>query len=499
MIDSAPTWAARSGRLAAALVSAAATAAADAHPILDIDGRPAERAVVTATPAPPPALPRDLADAPMARALAGIIGELDRSEMHALHLAVPLNPGPLSGVTIDHRIAVLHLERGATRKRVDLVRAMDGRLLLRSLDEALADGAGDAVAPPEHVEVRSGRLLDIARRWSAYRGGFGAGDAADVERGVVFEMEQPYASGWFVLGEDVLRERMYRGPAFKRMDLTPQARELSDESLLLRVPPGYDPRRPAGLVVWIDPTPGGAPPREFDEALDELGFLCVGAAGAGNDRPVHDRFQLAFDAIATVQERFHIDPERIYVTGMSGGGRCASMLWGCFPDVFAGAIPIVGMHSYNTVRVPAAANKIWPRAYAKPKSELLRLLRDRRLAPMTGPPDFNHDNTIAHVKALDRDGMDVRAFVYDDMSHVMPEPERFAEALRWVDEPRRTSLAEAEARAERFLGRAMERFGGGAVEEPSHRRLLVEAVASAPWSDAAWAAWEQLGGAGAWE
>jgi len=134
-----------------------------------------------------------------------------------------------------------------------------------------------------------------------------------------------------------LSQRLYGGRPTRVAGVS---RDLARERLIARPPAGYHPDRPAGLVVWIDPTDRGAPPAVLHDVCDELNLVAVGAANSGNGRPFVDRMQLALDAAATAQARFHIHPDRVYLVGFSGGGRIASMMLACFPDLFAGAVPI---------------------------------------------------------------------------------------------------------------------------------------------------------------
>jgi polyhydroxybutyrate depolymerase len=60
--------------------------------------------------------------------------------------------------------------------------------------------------------------------------------------------------------------------------------------------------------------------------------------GVQRDRDV--RF---FDAVLdSLRKEFTIDPMRIYVTGMSNGGRFTYVLWAMRPDVFAAYAPVAG-------------------------------------------------------------------------------------------------------------------------------------------------------------
>ena len=53
-----------------------------------------------------------------------------------------------------------------------------------------------------------------------------------------------------------------------------------------------------------------------------------------------DTEPLAMEALASVMEKFHIDPARVYLTGLSMGGYGSLFLAGRHPDSFAALVPI---------------------------------------------------------------------------------------------------------------------------------------------------------------
>jgi hypothetical protein len=284
------------------------------------------------------------------------------------------------------------------------------------------------------------------------------------------------------LTTESMKQRIYGGMPVR---LDNPNRELAKETLHCRLPAGYDPRRPAGLLVWSSPTPRGAVPRVFDAVLDELNMVCVGADNAGNDRDVPTKFQLLFDALTNARERFHIDRRRIYITGMSGGGKVSSILGVCFSEIFSGSIPIVGFSSYTHL------DESWDRYrvpyYTKPRGELLTLALRSRIALMSGPPDFNYKEMEVRSGQMKADGFtNIRFFDYPDMAHVMPTAPRFADALRWVDEPYR-DLRRAEDEAARTLLAAY--LDGRSDPRPrtdEDRNELVRVIDAGPFTDAAW-------------
>jgi poly(3-hydroxybutyrate) depolymerase len=205
---------------------------------------------------------------------------------------------------------------------------------------------------------------------------------------------------------------------------------------------------------------------------------------------VVERMQLALDAAATAVSRYHVDPLRIYATGMSGGGRVSSMLWGTFPEVFRGAVPIVGINTYQNI--PAGGGRAWRAGFSKPTGERWAMLRGHRLAAITGSRDGNQAHTLAAISLMKADGLAVKEYDYPDLAHEYPSPERFLAALRWVDEPARDRRASESAAAAALL-ETFKKSDTGRLDPRARRRALVEVTAAGPWSDAAWEAAELLG------
>jgi poly(hydroxyalkanoate) depolymerase family esterase len=131
---------------------------------------------------------------------------------------------------------------------------------------------------------------------------------------------------------------------------------------LVHVPPSLDPGRPAPLVCMLhgctqDPTTFAAATRMNDLA-DRHGFIVVYPAQPRGRNPQgcwswflpeHQRRGAGEPAIIAgiVGElidgdpRCTIDPERVFVAGLSSGGAMALILAMCYPDRFAG----VAVHS----------------------------------------------------------------------------------------------------------------------------------------------------------
>lgn len=206
--------------------------------------------------------------------------------------------------------------------------------------------------------------------------------------------------------------------------------ELANESFSFYVPADYDPDgEPYGVVVWVSAFDTGAIPAELRAIFDERHLIWVGPNDDGNRRHLFPRMGLALDAAANVLEIYNVDPDRVFVSGLSGGGKVAAMLAVAWADVFSGGFPIIGMTTYLDVRLESSPGQAVYR-FARPAPDLLERARRQPLVVMTGSGDFNREECRLTAAAYERDGFVALHFVdIDGMGHEMPSPERFARGL----------------------------------------------------------------------
>lgn len=425
---------------------------------------------------------------PMMRRIDGIAALLEPRDVRALAATV-MRRAP--GLRPDEHAEPLYdisLCDTIERRRLRITLCPDGAMWAQAIENEVPVG--------EPSPIDRGRFLELAAPWSWYAREVDAGSDADAPEGgtpAVFELPQPYVPSRWILDRDTLGDRLLRG----RTPRIPAAdRVLELEKLMVRLPRGYTPRQPAGLLVWMSPDDEGSPPEPLHAALDAAGMIAVGFNKCGNTRPVANRYQLALDAVATATRRYHVDPRRVYISGLSGGGRVASVLAACFPDVFTGAIPIVGLNAPEPV--PMAGGRVVPPAFARAGGRTWALFRQRRVAVITGGKDFNQPEIIAAAQVLRTDGVPVQVFEYLDMGHELPTAERFETALRWVDEPwrkqrdREIELGERELRAARArAGTGQQPYGDHPLSDAG-RAAFMRVTEVAPWTPAAWAAVERL-------
>ena len=185
----------------------------------------------------------------------------------------------------------------------------------------------------------------------------------------------------------------------------------------LYVPEAYDPASPAGLLVFISPIDSGRMPGRYQPVMDERNLIWIGANQSGNRVRVARRVSLALLATALADRHFRIDPERVYVSGFSGGGRTASAVAPEYAQIFRGAIYICGVNFWNG-RKPA----------------LLDRVRDNRYVFLTGSKDFNRSETRRVHRAYRRaDIEDVLLLEVAGMDHSMPPVEDLSTAIDFLD------------------------------------------------------------------
>jgi pimeloyl-ACP methyl ester carboxylesterase len=237
-------------------------------------------------------------------------------------------------------------------------------------------------------------------------------------------------------GRELVRRMRWNlsGPGIAKQDY-----KLSDESFEVYVPAGYTGDEPYGMVVFVSPGPGGGfgfvnERWGWKEVLDQNKLIWVGPNGVGNDRPVLPRMGLPVDAAVHLQKLYKVDPKRVYVAGVSGGGRVASMLAVAYPDLFAGGLYMVGCNFYRNE--PSAERRgHYERSYNPPPADVLAKARqDVRHVFLTGDGDENREQTKVYFFAFRREGFaHTWYFQVPGMGHQPPPREWFARAVAALD------------------------------------------------------------------
>jgi pimeloyl-ACP methyl ester carboxylesterase len=187
----------------------------------------------------------------------------------------------------------------------------------------------------------------------------------------------------FAAGQQAIRARSEQ--------LREQAIDPARESFGLFVPAGAPPPQGWGLLVFVSPWNTPADVRAWRATLTRRRMIFVSPAGAGNETSVVDRrLPLALLALENVRAEFPLDPDRVYVGGLSGGSRVAEIAALAYPDVFRGALLNAGSEPIG------GENRVY-----LPPADLFRRFQRSRLVFATG----EHDEEALRADRLSRSSM----------------------------------------------------------------------------------------------
>ncbi len=121
--------------------------------------------------------------------------------------------------------------------------------------------------------------------------------------------------------------------------------DLVSRDYVVRLPSGFDAAdstRRYGLVTWIDAADAHSFPTAYAAALDAHDVIWLGGLNIGNPASVNTRRGVAIMGAFRLSELYALNPARVYVGGLSGGGRTASDLAYLRSDYFRGFIGRAG-------------------------------------------------------------------------------------------------------------------------------------------------------------
>jgi len=248
----------------------------------------------------------------------------------------------------------------------------------------------------------------------------------------VFEEYSPLS------GCRTLSERM-------RISISPGAYEdhrydIKQESFEVYAPDSYDPNTPFGLMVWISPSSSGAIDHYpgLKALMEKYKLVWVGANNSGNEHFYESRrVPLALDGSYNMQKLYTIDPDRVYVAGLSGGGRVASITAFHHSDVYAGGIFIIGANYWLQMAVPGKENTYWKPNFPRPRQEnLVRAKKFGRYVLLTGDHDGNRVQMHTYYEEGYSKWLDHVLYIQvPEMGHEMPPAEEVEKAIKFLDEP----------------------------------------------------------------
>lgn len=212
---------------------------------------------------------------------------------------------------------------------------------------------------------------------------------------------------------------------------------LKDYRYELYIPAAYDSSEAYGIISWISSGSDGAIPPSWVSVLDERKLIWVGGLDIGNPVFVDKRMGVAWAAILRLKEVLHIDEDRIYTAGKSGGARVANTLAYIYPEWIDATLPLCGAsfplevdqdyethnpNSHYEVTLPFTASDL---AYIK--------TFDQKYGIMTSFDDFREGDIMnIYHNGLEPNGMKGRFFETPG-GHCATTREQFVDALNFVE------------------------------------------------------------------
>lgn len=213
--------------------------------------------------------------------------------------------------------------------------------------------------------------------------------------------------------------------------------------------PSQAPTAGYGVLVFVPPVARFAVPAEWTAVLDDAGIIYIAARRSGNRQDTLDRrIPLALHAYEHVRTRYRLDPQRVFVSGFSGGSRVAQRIAVGYPDVFRGVLLIGGSDPIGADGFPPA-----PRA-------LMQLFQSRsRVVFATGGDDHANRGRDASSRRV------MQTLCVQGLSqvpqlrvgHWIPPAHGFARALTALQQPvpRSAALEPCRARLDAAIDRAL--------------------------------------------
>ena len=260
--------------------------------------------------------------------------------------------------------------------------------------------------------------------------------------------------------------------------LREQPLDLAAERFAVYVPQKPAPAQGFGLLVFVSPWDEARLPSGWASVLDRRGLVFVSAVRSGNDQNILGRrAPLAITAAQSTMRRYAIDPNRVYVSGFSGGSRTAMRLALGYPDLFHGALLMAGSD-------PVGEATISP----PPRDLFSRFQSQTRLVYLTGEADTlslsadgdsirsMHGFCVTNIKAIQVEQMGheiASESIFEQgldalVEGTPPDPLKLAGCRAALDRRLEAQFQEVEAllakgdpgAAQRLLGEIDRRWGG---------------------------------------
>jgi dipeptidyl aminopeptidase/acylaminoacyl peptidase len=196
------------------------------------------------------------------------------------------------------------------------------------------------------------------------------------------------------------------------------------------VPKTYNGQKPFGVYIHLSPGDGADKGTAYQATMEKFNLIYISPKGTSNDRPMLRKVHLAVDALDSVRKEWKIDPKRIVVGGLSGGGHMAMLTQAVHPELFLGAVSHAAQ-SYLPSFPPAYYSfGHFPGLLGKDFSS--GALKEQKWVVISGEKDKNYQDILKTTKEWEAHNLAYKFINVPGMAHTNAAVEPFEEALKWV-------------------------------------------------------------------
>ncbi len=220
-------------------------------------------------------------------------------------------------------------------------------------------------------------------------------------------------------------QKMYPGK-----DTVAHSYQMEEQWWEVYVPQDYQDNATFGLLVLVSPTDMNLIYTSWLEVFDKYHLIVVSAYASGNKHnTVTRRIPLALDGAYNIQQRYSIDQSRVYVGGVSGGGRVSSMMAVAFPELFDGGYFLIGCNFYKTFRMANGRIRN-ARFMIQQGPSLEKAKKSGHYVFLTGDNDGNLLDTQGVIAGFQKEGFLNTTYIQvPEMGHIIPDANWFEKGI----------------------------------------------------------------------
>jgi len=214
---------------------------------------------------------------------------------------------------------------------------------------------------------------------------------------------------------------------------------LKNHNYNIHIPANYTGNESFGIITFINASANGNLAASWLPVLAEKKLILIAGNNIGNPIAINTRIGTALAGLKALEQILNIDSTRRYTSGASGGGRSASHLMFCFPEIFAGMIPNCGANylrqvdqDYETHQPNSHYEYIYP--YTSAELEYVKLFNPV-LSYLTAFDDFREGDIMnIYHNGAEPDGFRAKILEISG-SHCATSTEQFRDGMNFLEHP----------------------------------------------------------------